>query len=203
MARPKKSDNAVDTTARILAAAEETFARNGFIGAKLADIAAGAGIRRPSLLYHFKTKDVLYEAVLESAFTAMAAALAQGLNIPGTYAERVQSATDALIAFEASRPHLAQVVLRSLLEPGGAIRERVAARLEPILVTTTQFVTTEGAAAGRPDVPARAAIATVLLGHLLKSTLGDVGRQLFGNADATPELTRALLLGPPRNEATP
>ncbi|MCR2802296.1 TetR/AcrR family transcriptional regulator [Paenibacillus soyae] len=45
------------------------FARNGFEGASLADIAAEVGIRKPSIYNHFKGKDELFMAVYKDAAT--------------------------------------------------------------------------------------------------------------------------------------
>ena len=41
------------------------FARNGFEGASLAEIAAEVGIKKPSIYNHFKSKDDLFMAVYE------------------------------------------------------------------------------------------------------------------------------------------
>jgi len=51
--------------ARILDAAQEVFAEHGFRGATVDEIAARAEMSKPNLLYYFKTKKLLYRAVLE------------------------------------------------------------------------------------------------------------------------------------------
>jgi TetR/AcrR family transcriptional regulator len=49
----------------ILAAAETVFARHGFEGATMAQLAAAAGLPKANLHYYFGTKERLYRAVLE------------------------------------------------------------------------------------------------------------------------------------------
>jgi AcrR family transcriptional regulator len=49
---------------KIIRAAVESFARAGFRGAKMADIAAAAGLTVPGLLHHFPSKTHLLMAVL-------------------------------------------------------------------------------------------------------------------------------------------
>ena len=50
--------------AALLSAAERVFARAGFAGATVADIAEEAGIPKPNLHYYYRTKRDLYRAVL-------------------------------------------------------------------------------------------------------------------------------------------
>jgi TetR/AcrR family transcriptional regulator len=49
----------------ILAATEKVFARHGFEGATMAQLAAAAGLPKANLHYYFGTKERLYRAVLE------------------------------------------------------------------------------------------------------------------------------------------
>jgi len=55
--------------ADILAAAEAVFARAGFAGATMAEIAEAAGMPKANLHYYFRTKDSLYQAVLDNTLT--------------------------------------------------------------------------------------------------------------------------------------
>lgn len=55
------------TAEKIMNTALRHFARNGFEGASLADIAAEVGIKKPSIYNHFKGKDDLFMAVYQDA----------------------------------------------------------------------------------------------------------------------------------------
>ena len=68
------------TAQRILDVAEDLFARRGYDGTSLRQIADGAGIREPGLYNHFSSKQALYEAVLYRALNPMAMALERHLE---------------------------------------------------------------------------------------------------------------------------
>ncbi len=55
-----------DTKQKILQAAEKIFHKNGFKGTRTTQIAEEAGISRTMLHYYFRTKESLFQEVLES-----------------------------------------------------------------------------------------------------------------------------------------
>jgi TetR/AcrR family transcriptional regulator len=55
---------------KILKAALEVFARDGFRGATVDAIAASVGMSKPNLLYYFPTKEWIYRTVLEGLLDA-------------------------------------------------------------------------------------------------------------------------------------
>ncbi len=71
--RPRKSKTAWNASTRtiILNAALEEFARNGFDGAGIAEIAKKSGVARALIHYHFANKEALWKAAVVSAFREM------------------------------------------------------------------------------------------------------------------------------------
>jgi AcrR family transcriptional regulator len=55
-----------DTKQKILQAAEKVFHKNGFKGTRTTQIAEEAGISRTMLHYYFRTKEMLFQEILES-----------------------------------------------------------------------------------------------------------------------------------------
>lgn len=64
--RPSRSDGS-DTKTRILAAAYDRIARDGYARLSIREIAKDAGVNHALINYHFKTKDRLVLAVLDEA----------------------------------------------------------------------------------------------------------------------------------------
>ena len=62
------SDTKPETRDAILIAALKIFSRSGFEGASLPRIAKEAGVTHPLILYHFKSKDLLWRHTVEHAF---------------------------------------------------------------------------------------------------------------------------------------
>ena len=74
--RPAPARPSADATReRILDAALDLFADRSFEGATTREIAARAGVSQPSLNYHFRTKDELWQAAVDRLFAELDAAL--------------------------------------------------------------------------------------------------------------------------------
>ncbi len=91
-----------DTRDRVLVVAQALFAERGYRGTSLRDIAKRIGIKAPSLLHHFPSKQQLYLAVLEKMFESLedaANAIAWG---KGSRQDRMRQAVGNAIDFIAS-----------------------------------------------------------------------------------------------------
>ena len=63
------------TRGRIVDAAAELFSEQSFDGATTREIASRAGVTQPLLNYHFRSKDELWRAAVDSLFSALSAAM--------------------------------------------------------------------------------------------------------------------------------
>jgi len=110
------SAKAERTRAAILAAAEQQFARRGFVATRLEDVAAAVDLKRAALFYHFRDKQSLYDAVVAEAFGALSSRLAEAFSAPESLAMRVERAVEAWVDTVVARPTLARLILRHAAE---------------------------------------------------------------------------------------
>lgn len=107
-----RKERADATREAILREAEQVFAVTGFRAARLEDIGDAVGIRRPSLLHHFATKQMLYDAVEQRIFDQMSTASADrtvGVTDPMA---KLLAHLDAWLDFFVGRPSAARILQR-------------------------------------------------------------------------------------------
>ena len=136
------------TRSAILRAAEALFAERGFEATRLEDVAAAVGIRRASIVYYFRDKRALYDAVLEEVLEALRVAIAGALSARGAAAVRVVAAVAAWIEFLGERPTFGRLLLRELASAAPtAATPALANHLSPFFDLVRRFQD-EGAARG-------------------------------------------------------
>ena len=95
---PKRTRNAAATRAAILASARQAFARSGYDGAGVREIAAGAGVTAMLVNRYFGSKEQLFAEVLASSMASPTILTAQNLvsaDLGRVIAETLVGITDA------------------------------------------------------------------------------------------------------------
>ena len=111
----KKETVKTDTESRILQAAEEEFLLKGLEGARTTAIAERAGVTHAMLHYYFRTKNMLFERIIEekmrNAGNIMQAAFVLG-DMP--LMERVKRGVEQHFDFIAANPNLPRFVIQEI-----------------------------------------------------------------------------------------
>jgi len=198
MGRPKASSVDEATRERLLGAAARAFGSVGFSGARLEDIAAEAGIRRSSLLYHFDSKQTLYTAVLEHAFGELERRMEVTMSSADSFEARHRSLVEGMIVFEHEHRPLLQVLMRSLLDHDASSAALLERSFVPLVDRIEHFMRM-GAGDALPEAfPVRAAILQQIVGHLVRSAMGPAGEMLWRGEAHSWTLAQALLRGATR-----
>lgn len=193
MARPRLAERSAPTPELLLEAAAGAFAASGYEGATLEDIASAAGIRRPSLLYHFRSKEALYAAVVERAFHELGQALGWAMLQPGGFAARLDALAACFGGFLATRPSFAPLMLREMLDGQGPGRDLLLRHLDPLLERLEAFVAAADDAVLPAGLSARGVILHLACGSLVRAASGPLSA-LWGGSDPLPVLARHLFL---------
>lgn len=101
------------TRQNILEAAETVFAELGFAAARLEDVAAAVGIRRASIVYYFRNKQELYDAVEADIFASLQALTEARIAGGATARERLERLLDGWLDFWVGRPTAARIIVRN------------------------------------------------------------------------------------------
>ncbi|MGB3343009.1 MAG: TetR/AcrR family transcriptional regulator [Aequorivita sp.] len=109
-----KTKTGSDTEGQILEAAKEVFQKKGMDGARMQEIADHAGINKAMLHYYYRSKQLLFEAVFNSAFALIAPQLNMVLNDDSSIEEKVKNFTHNYISFIAKHPYLPNFIIQEM-----------------------------------------------------------------------------------------
>jgi AcrR family transcriptional regulator len=112
-----------DVRGQILKASTRLFAAHGFDGTSLQDVADAVGVRKPSLLHHFPSKEALRKAVLEQMLAHWTERLPRLLLATSAAEGRFEAVTEALVAFFQDDPDRARLMLREAMDRPKETRE--------------------------------------------------------------------------------
>ncbi len=143
------------TRDRILAAALDLFSERSFDGATLREIAQRAGVTQPLLHYHYRSKDELWRAAVDSLFAELRDAMAErthglrGVDELTAAKLRVRE----FITFSARHPQLHRIITQESKSDGARMEYLVEQHVRPLYVNTVELferLTRDGLVAAHP-----------------------------------------------------
>lgn len=101
---------------KILEVCEALFARRGYAGVGMREVASEVGLGKSSLFHHFPSKALLYLSVLERVLERIALHLGPALHSPAGPVDKLEAWVHALVDALAEQPGSARLLLRALFE---------------------------------------------------------------------------------------
>jgi len=142
------------TRDRIVAAATDLFAERSFDGASTRDIAGRAGVTQPLLNYHFRSKDDLWHAAVDTLFDQLNETMvARARGLRGV--DEVTTAKLLLrefVVFSARHPPLHRIITQESKADGPRMDYLVDRHVRPIYARTVELFESLARAGAVPDI---------------------------------------------------
>ena len=133
----------ISTRDLIITEALHCFAESGYDGTSLNDIAEVVGIRRPSLLHHFPSKEALYHEVFERLLSDWFERLAEAIDVPELGWAKVELVIGAGFDFFADNHEYVRLMRREALDGGAHLGIDLAAVLRPMWDRSVEYFRNE------------------------------------------------------------
>jgi AcrR family transcriptional regulator len=184
------------TRERLLAAARGVFARRGYHGASVEEIAAEAGFSTGALYSNFDGKEDLFRALMDRELDAHAAEIAAAVRERPSVAERATGGADIWMAMIAREPDLLMLLMEfwAYGVRDAEVRPKVAARFAQMRELLTTLI-----AEGAREFDLELTIPAEQLAAAIDALADGIARQKLADPDAVPDelmgRVLALLLG--------
>lgn len=135
---PRRPDEDVRT--RTLRVATRLIAERGFEGTSLQDVATEVGVRKPSLLYHFASKEALREAVFAQMLGHWNEALPKILRAATSGEGRFDAVLGEMVRFFHEDPDRARLLLREVLDRPRAMAAVIRVQMRPWIESVGAYI---------------------------------------------------------------
>lgn len=183
----------------ILEAAEREFLDKGFAGARTTSIAEAAGVTHAMLHYYFRTKEQLFERILDEKTRLMSQSVLTAFGQPDLpLQERIRDGVESHFDFIAANPDLPRFIVNEVFsrpERYEAMRRRIRIIAEGLMHDIQQELDASAARGETEPVDARMLLLDIIslnvfpfIGfHIIEPVFGD----LSGNRERFFEMRRA------------
>jgi len=117
-----------NTELLILKTARKHFVQNGFVATRMQDIADEAGINKALLHYYFRSKNKLYQQIVESILDEILPRVAKALEYDGTFWERVEKIVHTYIEMLLEQPDIPVFMMTELSQQRATFVEHLKKR---------------------------------------------------------------------------
>lgn len=148
---PERTERCADARAEVLAAATRLFARHGYSGTGMRQIAAEAGVALSMINYHFGSKQALLEEIVDRFHARYVAAIRQAVEREGTLEEKLRSFVHAAVGVARAAPDDMRIAFTELPEEVPDIATFKAQRIKRVIEVMATHIVPH---LRREDVPA-------------------------------------------------
>ena len=130
----KQQQRSIVTQHKLLDAAIQAFSENGFKGTSTRDIADRAGVHHPLITYHFKNKDLLWQAATDRIFREFNISLVKAMaEIPEVEPKaRAEAFIRTYVYYAHRQPELHKIILQESSYPSERLDWLVDNHLKPL-----------------------------------------------------------------------
>jgi len=119
-----------------------SFGSKGFEATSLDQLAAELGVRKQTILYHFKSKPELLDAVIDRTSTELAAEFEATLAHAGSGFDRIEAIVRSVFRLAMRRPELLGL-LREMARLGPPASTRLTDNIDPLVQRAREFLEAE------------------------------------------------------------